>query len=423
MRYLCILKKSSSMKNRFLVISVILTSLFLLNNAIFSQNPNYNDVLGQDPGNRINTITTAVPFLIIAPDARAGALGDAGVASTPDANSMHWNPAKYAFIDNDMGFSMSYSPWLRALVNDINLAYLTGYKRFDKQQTIAASLLFFSLGDITFTNDIGQVIGDFKPNEFAVDVAYSRLFSEEISGAVALRYIYSNLTGGIFVGGAESRAGQSVAADVSAYYRKPIEINNQEALLSFGINISNIGQKISYTENIETDFIPINLRLGPAFTMDLDSYNQISILFDVNKLLVPTPPVWKLDSNGLPVYTPDGKREILLGRDPNVSVVSGMFGSFADAPGGFKEELREFSLSAGVEYWYDKQFAIRAGYFHEHATKGNRKYFTLGAGLKYNVFGLDFAYLIPTQQRNPLENTLRFSLTFDFAAFKDQNKN
>jgi hypothetical protein len=423
MRYLCILKKSSSMKNRFLVISVILTSLFLLNNAIFSQNPNYNDVLGQDPSNRINTITTAVPFLIIAPDARAGALGDAGVASTPDANSMHWNPAKYAFIDNDMGFSMSYSPWLRALVNDINLAYLTGYKRFDKQQTIAASLLFFSLGDITFTNDIGQVIGDFKPNEFAVDVAYSRLFSEEISGAVALRYIYSNLTGGIFVGGAESRAGQSVAADVSAYYRKPIEINNQEALLSFGINISNIGQKISYTENIETDFIPINLRLGPAFTMDLDSYNQISILFDVNKLLVPTPPVWKLDSNGLPVYTPDGKREILLGRDPNVSVVSGMFGSFADAPGGFKEELREFSLSAGVEYWYDKQFAIRAGYFHEHATKGNRKYFTLGAGLKYNVFGLDFAYLIPTQQRNPLENTLRFSLTFDFAAFKDQNKN
>lgn len=401
----------------------IFLSLFFVHFWGFSQNNvNYNDVLGQDPDNRINTITTAVPFLIIAPDARAGALGDAGVASQPDANSMHWNPAKYAFVKNDMGFSMSYSPWLRALVNDINLAYLTGYKRIDKQQTLAASLLFFSLGDITFTNDIGQVIGDFKPNEFALDVAYSRLFSDEISGGMAIRYIYSNLTGGIFVGGAESRAGQTAAADVSAYYRKPLDLETLDAIVSFGVNISNIGAKISYTENIETDFIPINLRLGPAVTFDLDKYNQLSVLFDVNKLLVPTPPIWKLDTNGLPIYGPDGKREILLGRDPNVGVVSGMFGSFTDAPGGFKEEMREITLSSGVEYWYDKQFAIRAGYFYEHATKGNRKYFTLGAGLKYNVFGLDFAYLIPTQQRNPLENTLRFSLTFDFSAFKEQAK-
>lgn len=401
----------------------IFLSLFFVHFWGFSQNNvNYNDVLGQDPDNRINTITTAVPFLIIAPDARAGALGDAGVASQPDANSMHWNPAKYAFVKNDMGFSMSYSPWLRALVNDINLAYLTGYKRIDKQQTVAASLLFFSLGDITFTNDIGQVIGDFKPNEFALDVAYSRLFSDEISGGMAIRYIYSNLTGGIFVGGAESRAGQTAAADVSAYYRKPLDLEALDAIVSFGINVSNIGAKISYTENIETDFIPINLRLGPAVTFDLDKYNQLSVLLDVNKLLVPTPPIWKLDTNGLPIYGPDGKREILLGRDPNVGVVSGMFGSFSDAPGGFKEEMREITISSGVEYWYDKQFAIRAGYFYEHATKGNRKYFTLGAGLKYNVFGLDFAYLIPTQQRNPLENTLRFSLTFDFSALKEQAK-
>jgi len=410
------------MKIKSLFKIFVLTSLLISYSYGFSQNLNYNDVLGQNSKDRINTITTAVPFLIIAPDARAGALGDAGVASKPDANSMHWNPAKYAFIDNDMGFSMSYSPWLRALVNDINLAYLTAYKRIDKQQTIAASLLFFSLGDITFTNDIGQVIGDYKPNEFSLDFAYARKFSEDISGAISLRYIYSNLTGGIFVGGAESKAGQAIATDVSVYYRKPIEINSQEATISFGANISNIGNKISYTENIETDFIPINLRIGPSISFDLDNYNQISILFDVNKLLVPTPPVWKLDSNGMPVYGPNGKREILLGRDPNVGVVSGMFGSFGDAPGGFKEEIREFSLSTGVEYWYDKQFAIRAGYFHEHATKGNRKYFTLGAGLKYNVFGLDFAYLIPTQQRNPLENTLRFSLIFDFAAFKEQSK-
>ena len=410
------------MKHKNFIYSIVLTSLSLLQVYGFAQTPNYNDVLGQDPNNRINTITTAVPFLIIAPDARAGALGDAGVASNPDASSMHWNPAKYAFVNNDMGFSMSYSPWLRALVNDINLAYLTGYKRIDKQQTIAASLLFFSLGDITFTNDIGQVIGNYKPNEFSLDVAYSRKFSEEISGAVALRYIYSNLTGGIFVGGAESKAGQAGAADVSVYYRKPLEIKSQQAVLAFGINISNIGNKISYTENIQTDFLPMNLRLGPSFTLDLDKYNQISFLFDVNKLLVPTPPIYKLDTNGLPLYDLNGKRVILLGKDPNVGVVSGIFQSFHDAPGGFKEEMREITLSTGVEYWYDKQFAIRAGYFYENATKGNRKYFTLGAGLKYNVFGLDFAYLIPTQQRNPLENTLRFSLIFDFAAFKDQSK-
>jgi len=402
-----------------LILVLSLTTLFT---QLHTQAQSYHDVLGQDPDNRINTITTAVPFLMIAPDARAGAMGDAGVSSTPDANSMHWNPAKYAFIDNDMGFSMSYSPWLRALVNDINLAYLTGYKRIDKQSTIAASLLYFSLGDITFTNDIGQVIGDFKPNEFSIDVAYSRLFSDYISGAIALRYIHSNLTGGIFVGGAESRPGQSIAADVSMFYTRKLDLPGNDANFAFGINISNIGSKISYTENIETDFIPINLRLGPSLTLDLDEFNTMSFMVDINKLLVPTPPIWKLDSNGMPVYSPDGKREIELGRDPNVSVVSGMFGSFSDAPGGFKEELREFTISAGVEYWYDKQFAIRAGYFHEHHTKGNRKYFTLGAGLKYNVFGLDFAYLIPTRQRNPLENTLRFSLIFDFAAFRDQSK-
>jgi len=340
------------MKKAFRIIVVSFSVLLLGFTSLNAQN--YYDLLGQDPNNRINTITTAVPFLLIAPDARAGALGDAGVASTPDANSMHWNPAKYAFIDNDMGFAMSYSPWLRALVNDINLAYLTGYKRLNKESAIAASLLYFSLGDITFTNDIGQVIGDFRPNEFAVDFTYARLFSEHVSGAIALRYIYSNLTGGIFVGGAQSRPGQSIAADVSAFYTRPLEIPSYDALFSFGINISNIGSKISYTENIETDFIPINLRLGPSLTIDLDDHNTMSLLVDLNKLLVPTPPIWKLDSNGLPVYAPDGKREILMGKDPNVSVVSGMFGSFSDAPGGFKEEMRELTISAGLEYWYDK---------------------------------------------------------------------
>jgi hypothetical protein len=361
--------------------------------------------------NVLNTITTAVPFLMIAPDARAGGLGDAGVSSTPDANSLHWNPAKYAFIDKDMGVAVSYSPWLRALVNDINLAYLSGYKKIGNDQAIAASLLFFSMGSITFTDNVGNSLGDYKPSEYAIDLCYSRKFSKVISGGVSLRYIHSNLTSGQFVGGSESHAGNSVATDVSAYYQKGLELGRTPAKLGIGLNISNIGAKISYTETTIRDFIPINMRFGPTLTINLDEYNSLAIMIDVNKLLVPTPPVY--DSTGI---------TILAGKDPNVGIVSGIFQSFYDAPGKYKEEIREFTFSPGVEYWYDKQFAVRAGYFYEDKSKGNRKYFTVGAGLKYNVFGLDFAYLIPVEQRNPLENTLRFTLLFDFDAFKEQNK-
>ncbi|HNW98100.1 MAG TPA: type IX secretion system outer membrane channel protein PorV [Bacteroidales bacterium] len=410
------------MKKVFLYPTIILNiGLFLISISVISQNSSTSNVF-QYSNKDLNTITTAVPFLMIAPDARAGALGDAGVASTPDANSLHWNPAKYAFIEKNMGFSVSYSPWLRALVNDINLAYLTGYKKFGKDQAIAASLLYFSLGDITFTDINGTNIGQFRPSEYAFDVCYARKFSEVISGSVALRYIHSNLTGGNFVGGAESHPGNSIATDISAFYQKDLEFGKTPAKLGVGINISNIGQKISYTETTERDFIPMNLRIGPSLTVDIDEYNQIAFLLDINKLLVPTTPVYETDSNGLPVTDAYGNNIILAGKDPNVSVVSGLFQSFGDAPGGFKEEIREFTISTGVEYWYDKQFAIRGGLFYEDKTKGNRKYFTLGAGLKYNVFGLDFAYLIPIEQRNPLENTLRFTLLFDFDAFKEQNK-
>ncbi len=374
-------------------------------------------------GRELNTITTAVPFLIISPDARAGALGDAGVASSPDANSLHWNPAKYAFIKKDMGFSVSYSPWLRALVNDINLAYVSGYKKFGKDQALAASLLFFSLGDITFTDIVGTTIGQFRPNEFSFDVAYSRKLSESFSGGVSLRYIHSNLTGGYSVGASNSHPGNSVATDVSGYYQTDVSLGKQDGVLAVGLNISNIGAKISYTDNVERDFIPINLRFGPSLTIDLDEYNSLAFLLDVNKLLVPTPPQYRVDENNLPVdLNGDGKWDILAGKDPDVSVPTGMFQSFSDAPGGFREELKEFTLSTGVEYWYDKQFALRTGFFYEDKTKGNRKFFTVGAGLKYNVFSLDFAYLVPVEQRNPLENTLRFTLLFDFDAFKDQNK-
>ncbi len=374
-------------------------------------------------GTRLNTVTTAVPFLMIAPDARAGAMGDVGVSSSPDINSLHWNPAKYAFIENDMGFSLAYSPWLRALVNDINLAYLTGYKRIDENSAVAGSLLFFSLGDITFMGENAEVLGNYRPSEFALSGTYSRKFSDYISGAVSARFIHSNLTQGQFVQGQATKPGTSIAADVAVFYTKEIELMNTDAIFSWGINISNIGAKISYSDdNTARDFIPTNLRLGPSLTFDLDDYNRLTMLLDFNKLLVPTPPVYLLDEFGQPVVGDDGRQLIDKGMDPEVSVPVGMLQSFYDAPGGFSEELREVNIGFGLEYWYDRQFALRAGYFHEHATKGNRKYFTLGVGLRYNVFGLDFAYMVPTAQRHPLENTLRFTLSFDFDAFRAQEQ-
>jgi len=375
-------------------------------------------------GGTVNTITTAVPLLMISPDARSGAMGDVGAGTSPDANSIHWNPAKLAFVEKDMGFAVSYTPWLRALVPDINLAYLSGYKRIDDEQTIGATLLYFSLGNIVFTNIRGDVTGEFNPQEFAIDVAYARKLGDQFSGGLAMRYIHSNLTGGYYIESAgASRPGQSIAADLSVFYEDEVAVGEKDGTLGIGMNISNIGAKISYTETADQDFIPINLRLGSALKINIDEYNTLMFAADVNKLLVPTPPIYD---------TVGGGQQIKYGKDPNRSIVSGMFGSFNDAPGiminddpddrsVFKEEMREITYSLGVEYWYDKQFAIRAGYFHEHVTKGARKYFTLGAGLKYQVFGLDFAYLIPTATRHPLENTLRFTLVFDFEGFKEQN--
>jgi hypothetical protein len=383
---------------------------------IFSVNVHaqeYGDVLGQE----VNTITTAVPFLMIAPDARAGAMGDAGVSSSPDANSLHWNPAKFAFIDKDMGMALNYTPWLRTLVNDINLSYLSGFKRIDELQTVAASLVFFSLGEIQFTDEFGTSQGNYRPSEFAIDVAYARKLGENISGGIAIRYINSNLTQGQNVGSTPTRPGRTLAADVSAYYERELDWRRTPASFAAGFNISNIGGKISYSDDINSNFIPINLRFGPTLTLQLDEYNTMAFSVDVNKLLVPTPPIYARDSiTSGPLFDDDGNYIILSGKDPNRPVVAGIFGSFSDAPDGFAEELNELTYSAGIEYWYDNQFAIRGGYFHEHQNKGNRKFFTLGLGLKYNVFGLDFSYIIPVMQRSPLENVLRFSLTFDFDA-------
>ncbi len=351
-----------------------------------------------------NAIMTAVPFLSIAPDARGGAMGDAGVSSTPDANSMHWNPAKLAFIEQDMGISVSYSPWLHKLVQDINLAYLSGFKRIDKNQTIGASLRYFNLGDITFTDDNGYSIGNYRPNEFAIDAGYARLLTKNLSMAVSARYIHSNLTQGQYSQGQATKPGNSVAADIAVYQQFPVKLQNTSGSFAWGVNISNLGAKISYSDaNLRKDFLPTNLRFGPSLTLDIDDYNSMSFMLDFNKLLVPTQPFFQGNSD-----------TIIAGFNPNVSPVVGLIHSFYDAPGGFSEELRELSFAGGLEYWYDKQFALRGGFFYEDKNKGNRKYITLGAGLRYNVFGLDFSYLIPMQQNHPLENTLRFSLVLNF---------
>jgi len=360
----------------------------------------------------LNTITTAVPFLLIAPDSRSGAMGDVGVATSPDANSIHWNPAKLAFASEDMGASISYVPWLRALVPDINLSYITGYKKIDDNQAVGLEMRYFSLGDITFTDIVGNTLGQYKPHEFALGGSYSRKLSDQFSLAISGRYIYSNLTGGQLAGGIETVAGQSIASDLAGFYINSVRMSGKDIDLAVGLNISNIGSKVSYTETSKRDFIPINMRLGTALGADIDDYNKISLAVDINKLLVPTPPI---TDNG----------EIALGQNSDVGVVSGIFQSFGDAPGGFKEEMREINYSIGSEYWYNDQFAIRAGYFLEHDTKGGRKFFTFGSGVKYSAFILDFSYLVNATTNagatNPLANTMRFSMTWNFGAMDEIN--
>jgi len=355
---------------------------------------------------QLNTITTAVPVLMICPDTRAGGMGEAGVATSADANSMHWNPSKYAFAERSGGVSMSYTPWLKNLVPDINLAYLSGFKKLNNGQTVAATLRYFSLGNIDFTDINGNNIGSFKPAEFAFDMAYARKLSENFSGGIAVRYIYSNLAG--IAGGENYRAGQSAAADISATYRKPnIAMGDKKSTINIGMNVSNIGAKISYNKSGKKDFLPTNLKLGTAWEIDLDSYNKITFALDVNKLLVPTPALYYTDPKTGNITT--------IGQPSDVGITQGIFQSFQDAPGGGKEEIKEINYAGGLEYWYDNVFAIRTGYFWESQIKGNRKFLTLGFGLKYNVFHLDGAYLIPQNRQNsPLANTFRFTLAFDF---------
>jgi hypothetical protein len=381
---------------------LLLSGLLVTGNS-FGQGVQVNDKM---------VITTAVPFLLIAPDARSGGMGDGGVASSPDVYSMFWNPAKYAFVDKQFGVGIGYVPWLHGLVNDIGLSSVAGFWRFDDKQAVAASLRFFSMGSVTFTDEYGKELGDVKPNEWAVDATYSRKFSKEFSGAVAGRFIYSNLVPVKLGSQTENtKAGTTVAADVSLYYHHEMEIAGVTgSSINFGLDISNIGAKISYstTSNVK-DFLPTNLRLGPSFVIDIDEYNRLMLEVDFNKLLVPTPPIKNGDT-------------IIKGMNNDVQVVQGMIQSFYDAPGGFSEELEEINIAGSVEYWYNKLFSIRAGYFNESKAKGARKFFTLGTGIRYNVFGLDFSYLIPVASNNPLQNTMQFTLVFNFDQVGKQDK-
>ncbi len=381
----------------------VVGALFTL---IVSASAGYAQVGGgtQSDGKRSNNLQPAMPFLLISPDARAGAMGETGAATSPDVNSMHWNPAKLAFLERPSGVALSYSPWLRKLVPDIDLAYLAGYYRLDDRNTIGGSLRFFSLGSIQLLDANQTDLGTYSPNEFAIDGTFARKFGENFSLGSAVRYVRSTLSSGQFTVDQDRKPASAVAADVSGYFKKPTNLLGREAEVSLGVNISNIGTKVSYADNGEKYFIPTNLKLGGASTFLLDEKNRFTVALDLNKLLIPTNP--ERDADG----------RIIAGKDPNRSVPAGIFGSFSDAPGGFSEELHEISYSLGTEYWYNQEFALRAGYFYEHPTKGDRQYLTTGLGVKYNVFNLDFAYILANQQKSPLANTLRFSLVFNFGA-------
>lgn len=357
-------------------------------------------LVGQDSTRRV--ITTAVPFLTITPDARAGGMGDAGVATSADANSVHWNPAKLVFINKDVGFSLSYTPWLGKIINDMSVNYLSGYYKFAKEQAVAVSMKYFDLGDIFFTDNDGNSTGDFNPREVAVDATYSRMLSQKLSVGITARYIHSNLTGNFTssnpTSGADAKPGNSVAADIAVFYSKDLLLSGTNSNLALGAVISNIGDKLTYSDENNRDFIPTNLRLGSAFTTNLDPYNKLTFALDLNKLLVPSP---QFDNS-----------------ENDKSLLGGIFGSFSDAEDGASEELKEVTISSGAEYWYNDTFAARLGYFMESDEKGNRRYLTMGLGFRYQVFGIDFAYLVPSEQEHPLAETLRFSILFNF----DKNK-
>lgn len=401
------------MKSNYNKLFVVLILGFLLNQQSLEAQDCYfyNQSQGDSPC--ANTIITAVPFLRIIPDARSGAMGDMGIAISPDANSINLNSSALAFAEKDFSISATYTPWLRAIgLNDVYLAYLAAYKKIDKLQTIGMSLRYFSLGSIQFTDINGNQLQTVNPNEVELALGYARKLGDNFSTGLNLKYIYSNL-GTTSSSNGDMTPASAIAADISFNYRKPIKIDKKDASISVGLALTNLGSKISYIQGQDKDYIPANIGLGAAFEYNIDEYNAITVGVDVNKLMVPTPVPQLINGDPNPDYdsspadgVPDYKQ---------LSVPASIFSSFNDAPRGIIEELQEIMYSFGLEYWYNKQFALRSGYYTESKLKGNRHFLTLGFGLKYNVLGLNFSYIVPTNaQRTPIDNTLRVSLTFDF---------
>lgn len=390
----------------------IFAGIFLMSFQLMAQNSSI--VSGQDPNRRV--ITTAVPFLNFAPDSRHSGMGDAGVATSPDVFSAHWNAGKLAFIEDDMGVSLSYSPWLGRLVNDMSLSYLTFYRKIDNVSAWGFDLRYFNMGDIQLTDGRGNELGEFTPRDIAIGGTYSRKLSDKFSLGISGRFIHSNLSGNLSsASGTESRPGVSIGTDVGIYYNTEVLTGDKIGVWSWGMTITNIGPKITYNSADDLDFIPTNFRIGTAYLMNLNEYNSLTFTLDLNKLMVPSPPILQTDENGQLVTDPNtGDFIIERGRDPDRPLINAMFTSFVDAPDGFSEEMQEIMISFGAEYIYNQVFALRTGYFYENPNKGGRRYFTMGVGIKYKQLGFDFSYLVPQVQNHPLGETLRLSLAYTF---------
>ncbi|MCQ2251197.1 MAG: type IX secretion system outer membrane channel protein PorV [Bacteroidales bacterium] len=384
------------------ICAILAAALPMLANAQIQPSQN---VLGSN--NQSNIIQTSASFLAITPDSRAGALGDAGVATSPDVNSQHWNAAKYIFAEDKAGLGLTYTPWLRKYVDDMSISYLCGYNKYKDNQAFGYSVTYFNLGDMTFTDYNGSVLKSFNPKEFCLDGSYALKLADNLSASITMRYIYSNLTGGLAIGGSEeTHVGQTIAGDLGVYYQNRKELGEMAGTFAWGVQVSNIGSKIGYTKS-NKGFIPTNLKLGVSYKLELDEYNGLMATMDANKLLVPTPPIWNTSHD-----------QILAGKNPDVSVITGIFHSFGDAPGGGSEELKEISYSLGLEYTYANNLSARMGYFGEHKDKGGRKYMTFGVGVGYRAFKFDLAYLVATTESNPLQNTIRLSLAYYFGNSK-----
>lgn len=399
------------MRKVFLILLTITSVVGMKAQSIWD--PEKNCTLDANGNCLPTTILTAMPFLRISPDARGGAMGEAGIVADPSPASMHYNPSNLAFAEDKNAVSLNFTPWLRNLgLDDLYLTYLAGYTKLDQYQTLGFNIRYFSLGSILFTDNTGGSTGEGRPREFEIGAAYARKLGDNFSAAVSGKFLFSSLAPGQISGGIIINNATSFATDVSLTYRKKTKISDYNGYWAFGMNISNLGAKVTYTDNNDRDFIPTNLGIGGLLRIDFDDYNSLSMCLDINKLLVPSPwsienPNWDANNNNLA----DWREKTLF---------QGVFGSFNDAQDGFSEELKEFYYSVGLEYLYNKQFAVRTGYYYEHPLKGARKFFTIGAGIKYNVFEFNLSYLAPSSiQRNPLDNTLRFGLNFNFTGLKE----